>query len=433
MKHLRFLLLFICVAFAVTAQTPPKDPAQAEQDDLRQALGDAGNSPVDFVRALENHLKKYPGSSHRDELERALVKTAADLKDDGRVIEYGERVLQRTPDDAQMLERVATALLRRGDKASAERALKYCEKFKDIIQGAVNDKANNGREEAKLKDGADRANARALVMLARAEGILGHFEKASDYAELSFAAYPSVEAAREASRWLTSQGKTEPAIRYLAKAFTISELKAAEGDVNRDRVQLGELYKKWKGTETGLGDLILQSYDQTSAMFAARHNTLRQLDPNSGAQDPMQFTLSGLQGEKLPLASLKGKVVVMDFWATWCGPCRIQHPLYEKVKEKFKDRDDVVFLAVDTDEDHAVVKPFLEQIKWSQKVYFEDGLAHLLQVNSIPTTLIFDKKGEVASRMNGFLPERFVDMLAERIQDALKEAPKPAVAANPAP
>ncbi len=44
---------------------------------------------------------------------------------------------------------------------------------------------------------------------------------------------------------------------------------------------------------------------------------------------------------------------MLDFWATWCVPCREQHPLYEKVKAKFKDSGDVVFLAVDTDEDHA--------------------------------------------------------------------------------
>src|SRR5450756_1793198 len=109
----------------------------------------------------------------------------------------------------------------------------------------------------------------------------------------------------------------------------------------------------------------------------------------------------------------------MDFWATWGGPCRIQHPLYEQVKSKFKNRNDVVFLAIDTDENHSLVKPFLEQNNWNRKVYFEDGLSQLLQVSSIPTTVIFNKKGEVAARMNGFLPDRFVEMLTARIQEAL--------------
>jgi thiol-disulfide isomerase/thioredoxin len=119
---------------------------------------------------------------------------------------------------------------------------------------------------------------------------------------------------------------------------------------------------------------------------------------------------------------------VMDFWATWCGPCRGQHPLYEKVMERFKDRADVVFLFVDTDEDHTQVKPFLDAQGWTGRVFFDDGLQTLLQVSSIPTTLIFSKEGVMVDQMIGFLPERFVDMLSERIQDALgvhvKEAPK---------
>ena len=64
----------------------------------------------------------------------------------------------------------------------------------------------------------------------------------------------------------------------------------------------------------------------------------------------------------------------------------------------------MVFLAIDTDEDHSLVKPFLEAQKWTQKVYFDDGLQSLLQVSSIPTTIIFGKKGDVVTRMIGYLP-----------------------------
>jgi thiol-disulfide isomerase/thioredoxin len=430
---MKLLFLAILVAGVVTAQTKvpvPTEFSQAEQDSLRQALGEAGNSPVDFIRAIENHLAKYPDSPRKNELERAIIKAGSDSKDDDAIIKHGEPVLERDPDDALILERVATSELRKGGKPNAERALGHAKHLYDLLQSAASEKPAGGRDEAKFREGADRANARALLLQARAEGLLDHASKGADLAELSFAAYPNVEAAREASRWLAESGKTEDAVRYLAKAFTIAELKTTDPEGARDRVKMGDLYKKWKGTEAGLGDLILQAYDQTSAAFSARREALKHLDPNAGAKDPMQFTLTSVEGEKLQLASLKGKVVVMDFWATWCGPCRIQHPLYEDVKGKFKDRDDVVFLAIDTDEDHSLVKPFLEASKWSQKVYFEDGLGSLLQVTSIPTTVIFGKKGEVSSRMNGFLPERFVDMLTERIRDALKDIGAPTVASR---
>ena len=72
----------------------------------------------------------------------------------------------------------------------------------------------------------------------------------------------------------------------------------------------------------------------------------------------------------------------------------------------------MVFLAINTDEDTSAVQPFLESNKWATNtVYFEDGLSNLLKVGSIPTTIIFDKQGQLFSRMNGFVPERFVDQL----------------------
>jgi thioredoxin-related protein len=94
------------------------------------------------------------------------------------------------------------------------------------------------------------------------------------------------------------------------------------------------------------------------------------------------------------------------------------------VKDRFKNRDDVVLLSIDTDEDHGNVASFLAQQNWSKSnVYFDDGLQKLLQVNDIPTTIIFDKQGRLASRMNGFLPDRFVEQLSGRIQNALDQAP----------
>lgn len=79
------------------------------------------------------------------------------------------------------------------------------------------------------------------------------------------------------------------------------------------------------------------------------------------------------------------------------------------------------FVYLNTDEDKSLVAPFLEANQWSKKVYFEDGLSRLLNVTSIPTTVILNKRGEIASRMNGFLPEKFVDMLTERVQRILAE------------
>jgi len=63
------------------------------------------------------------------------------------------------------------------------------------------------------------------------------------------------------------------------------------------------------------------------------------------------------EGSAYPLAAQKGKILVLNFWATWCGPCRALEPLYEKVAAEFRDDPGVLFLAADCDDDESLVVP----------------------------------------------------------------------------
>jgi thiol-disulfide isomerase/thioredoxin len=182
---------------------------------------------------------------------------------------------------------------------------------------------------------------------------------------------------------------------------------------------MGELFQHAKGSETGLGDLVLEAYDRNVALLHARELRLRQTDPNAQLTDPMAFTLTTLDGKKFAMAGLKGKVVVLDFWATWCGPCRAQHPLYAQTSERFRENPGVVFLSIDADDDRSLVKPFLDEVKWPDPVYFEDGLTRALRVFAFPTTIVLDKRGQVFSRLNGYVPEHYVETLTERVRAAL--------------
>jgi thiol-disulfide isomerase/thioredoxin len=202
---------------------------------------------------------------------------------------------------------------------------------------------------------------------------------------------------------------------------TIPDTDTTDAERARDRGRMGELYRKAHGSEDGLGDLVLAAYDRNAALLHARELRLRASDPNAHLINPMEFTLGGVDGSKLSMASLKGKVVILDFWATWCGPCRAQHSLYEQVKQRFRDNADVVFLSIDSDDDRALVKPFLDEVKWKDRVYFEDGLSRALEIGSIPTTIVIGRSGRISSRMNGYVPERFVDMLSERVAEALEK------------
>ena len=410
--------LFLAGAMLADAQTSNSD---AEQNDLRRAVGEAGSSPIEMTRALEAHLAKYPNAARRNDIELALLKSSVDAKDNRRIALYGERVLTREPGDVPILESVARALLLVDDKANAEKALGYARRLEQSLDALEKEKASSAREESQKREEIDRARGKALVYQARALGNLGKMAEALERARTSHQLYPTSESAREIARWLERSGKTGEALPYLADAFMISDERRTEAERARDRARLGETYRKLRGSEAGLGDLVLAAYDRTTAQLAERRLKLRQLDPNANVTNPIEFTLSSVKGGKLALASLKGKVLIMDFWATWCGPCRGQHPLYDQVKQRFKGSADVVFLSINTDEDRSLVEPFLDESKWSKDVYFEDGLSGALRVSSIPTTVIFGKRGEVFSRMNGYIPERFVDMLTERIKEALKE------------
>jgi thiol-disulfide isomerase/thioredoxin len=433
MKSLVAVFLLGCAGWAQEGPQPGATPpaaapqgaastagAASEDQQLSQALGEAGSSPVDFIRALEKHLAKFPNTSRKNEIERALVKAAIEAKDDKRIIEYGERVLAREPDDAQILDKTVRALLVTDAPDTSGRALKYAQHYEELLRQTRSQSPPGHLSEAQWHEEVDKGLGRILACEARATGNLGKIDEAIALARRGYETYPTAESAREIGRWLVRAGKEQEAIVPYADAFAVSDSRNTDADRAKDRAQLGDIYRKIYGSEKGLGDILLEAYDRNAGLLAARRLRLRHNDPNAGAGSILEFILSGVDGHKLPIASLKGKAVVFDFWATWCGPCRAQHPLYEQVKQKFPDSD-VAFLSINTDDEHDGVASFLKENHWDQQqVYFEDGLARVLAITSIPTTIVLDRHGAVISRMNGFVPGRFVDMLSDRIQDALK-------------
>jgi thiol-disulfide isomerase/thioredoxin len=414
--------LFMSAAISIAQQVPPPQapptPGELEQEELKAAITDANQSSVDLIRLLEAFIVKHPHALQLRDIETALARAAIDTHDDRRTVLYGERLLATSPDDLLVLDRVAKSLLVLGGRENAAKSLNYSTVFADKVLRAP---PVDGKDAARKQDERDRALARALLFQSQAERILGEKQAAERVAAKSFAIYPAEDSAREWAETLEALGRADESIERLADAFAISDVHAAGPDRVEDRERLGEQYRKVHGSEKGLGEVVLAAFDRMTARLEERRLRLHALDPNVNETEPMHYTITALDGNKLTMASLKGSVVIMDFWATWCGPCRIQHPLYEEVKRRFKNRPDVVFLSIDADEDRTLVAPFLEKMQWSKSIYFEDGLQRLLQVSSIPTTVLFDKQGRVASRMMGFLPDKFVDQLSERIQAILAD------------
>jgi len=326
-------------------------------------------------------------------------------------------VLARQPDEMKILANVSHALLSTDSRENAERALKYARRTEELLRQMQKGAPPPNVAAAEWRNRTDRALAAALTDQAHAAGNLGRKEEALATAQRAYEAYPNADSAREIGLSFERLGKPLDAARALADAFTITA--AADVALARDRNHMGELYRQAKATDEGLGNLFLESYDRNRALLLNRELSLNPGGPNSGHTNPMEFTLSSVDGQKLVMASLQGKVLVLDMWATWCVPCREQHPLYEQVKERFRDNPAVVFLSIDTDSDPQPVKPFLEAMHWQGPVYFEDGLVRALAVEDLPETILIDRHGAVFSRMNGYVKELFVDQLSERIRQAL--------------
>jgi peroxiredoxin len=111
------------------------------------------------------------------------------------------------------------------------------------------------------------------------------------------------------------------------------------------------------------------------------------------------FTLADAQGANIRLSDYKGKVVLLNFWATWCGPCQVEIPWFEEFERKYKDRGFTV-LGVSVDEDGwKAVKPYVAQKRMNYPVVLgnEKVSDSYGGVDSIPTTLMVDRDGRIAA------------------------------------
>jgi thiol-disulfide isomerase/thioredoxin len=426
------LMLMPSILAAQTAETLhlyPANPA-AEQNELNRAVQEANGSAVDLTRNLEQHLTKYPNSPRRAEIEASLYKAAVESSDTARIVKYGEKQLGGHPqNELEILDHVIRALLGSDDAESAKKALAWSARYDAAIHDMRARAPEGHATKAQWADLADRAMARQLTMKARATGNLGNAQEAVSLANQAWSLNPDAETASEVAKWSAKLGRDAEAIEYYADAAMIEDARAPWSKRQFARQRAGELYAKLHGSQEGLGELFLRAWDRDAKALQDRRAHYKAIDPNYGETDVYGFTLPGggnnpPDATSLDLSKLKGKTVVMDFWATWCMPCIAQHPLIESVKAKYAAAPDVVFLSLDADDDHSVVLPFLAAQKWKQPVYLEAGLAGLLNTTSLPTIVVIDANGRVFSRMSGFSADSFERILSARIDEAREQARK---------
>jgi thiol-disulfide isomerase/thioredoxin len=157
-----------------------------------------------------------------------------------------------------------------------------------------------------------------------------------------------------------------------------------------------------KGSEKGFAEAL--SNDRAAATELTKAKILKE----RVNQPAVDFALKGLDGNTVKLSDLKGKVVVVDFWATWCGPCKMSFPFLQKIYEKYQSNPDVKILALDTWENVSgkeredLVKKFMADNKYTFPVLFDEDFVTKYGVTGIPTKFIIDKKGMIQVKSIGF-------------------------------
>jgi len=150
------------------------------------------------------------------------------------------------------------------------------------------------------------------------------------------------------------------------------------------------------------------------------------------SQPEIDFTLADLSGRPVHLASLRGKVVVMDFWATWCGPCRESFPILQRVCDKFRNNPSVVIMAIDSWErlpDSAAiiltVRKFQSDNKYTWQVLVDNKneVATRYGVTGIPARFIVDRRGTLAFKSIGFSGPDMEEEMVQQIEILLAELP----------
>jgi thiol-disulfide isomerase/thioredoxin len=161
-------------------------------------------------------------------------------------------------------------------------------------------------------------------------------------------------------------------------------------------------YVALHGSDAGYQESVVK------AKKAATDALLETLAKERISKPAIPFALKSLDGSTVRLADLRGKIVVIDFWATWCGPCIQSFPYLQKVYEKHKNDGDIVILAVNTWESKSgqelvdQVRDFVNKNKYSFPVLFDEGFVEKYGVEGIPTKFIIDQKGTIQFKDIGF-------------------------------
>jgi peroxiredoxin len=250
----------------------------------------------------------------------------------------------------------------------------------------------------------------------------GNYKKGFPYSKDAAIVYEKGKNANDNYTYALLAEKVLPAKQFKKELEQFIKTGAANADMKN---MLKGIYVKEHGNENGFDEYLvaLEKEEVIKMMEKLRKSMINEAVPT--------FALMDLDGKKVEISELKGKVVVVDFWATWCGPCKASFPGMQKMVSKFSNDPNVKFVFIDTWETVESKKKNAEDFIANNQYSFhvlldnDDKVVDQFKVDGIPTKFVIDKNGMIRFKAVGFdgNDDKLVKELTAMIDMASKEQP----------
>jgi thiol-disulfide isomerase/thioredoxin len=164
----------------------------------------------------------------------------------------------------------------------------------------------------------------------------------------------------------------------------------------------------------------VRSLAAVALLCVAVSSTAVSTGPSATAPAPA-FSLPARGGGQVALADLRGQVVLINFWATWCGPCRKEMPLLEQISKKYQPLG-FRMVAINVEEDGQLFDVFLREVPVTFPILLDpaNGVSKLYKVSAMPSTVIVDRKGKIRYVHQGYKPgdeSKYQDVIRSLIRE----------------